>query len=83
MYKDLIKIYIKNLTPEIILNYSKTVNIPLTTTDANILYQFIMTNYNEILDGNETSFEELQMKLNPNLYQRLLKLYKENKKKYL
>lgn len=33
--------------------------------------------------GNETSFNELKNKISPNLYQQLLKLYKEQKNKYL
>ncbi len=83
MYKELIKSYIPKLTPRMIKDYGETINISLTDSETIILYQFIMKNYSEILEGNETSFIELKRKLNPNLYQQLLNLYNENKNKYL
>ena len=83
MYKELIKKWIPNLTKENIIDYAKKINIPLSDSDANTLYQFIMKNYSEILEGNETSFKELKQKINPNLYQQLLNLYEKNKAKYL
>ena len=69
MYKELIKKWIPNLTKENIIDYAKKINISLSDSDANTLYQFIMRNYTEILEGNETSFKELKQKINPNLYQ--------------
>ena len=83
MYKELIKSYIPKLTPKLIKEYGKKLNISLTDSETIILYQFIMKNYSEILEGNETSFKELKRKLNPNLYEQLLNLYNENKNKYL
>lgn len=83
MYKELIKNWISNLKKETIIEYAKKTNIILTDSEVNILYQFIMKNYVEILEGNETSFIELKRKLNPNLYEQLLNLYNENKNKYL
>ena len=83
MYKELIKKWIPNLTKENIIDYAKKINISLSDSDANTLYQFIMKNYSGILEGNETSFKELKQKINPNLYQQLLKLYEQNKAKYL
>ncbi len=83
MYKELIKSYIPKLTPKLIKEYGKKLNISLTDSETIILYQFIMKNYSEILEGNETSFKELKQKINPNLYQQLLKLYEQNKAKYL
>ena len=83
MYKELIKSYIPKLTPKLIKEYGKKLNISLTDSETIILYQFIMKNYSEILEGNKTSFIELKRKLNPNLYEQLLNLYNENKNKYL
>lgn len=83
MYKELIKNWIPNLTKEILAEYAKKINIFLTNSDADTLYQFIMKNYDEILEGDETSFKELKQKINPDLYQQLLKLYQQNKAKYL
>ena len=83
MYKDLIKNYIPTITPNQIKEYGKKLNISLTDSETIILYQFIMKNYSEILEGNETSFIELKKKLSPTLYTQLIKLYNENKTKYL
>ena len=83
MYKELIKKWIPNLTKKNIIDYAKKINISLSDSDANTLYQFIMKNYSEILEGNETSFIELKKKLSPTLYTQLIKLYNENKTKYL
>ena len=83
MYKELIKNWIPKLTPKLIKEYGKKLNISLTDSETIILYQFIMKNYSEILEGNETSFIELKKKLSPTLYTQLIKLYNENKTKYL
>ena len=80
MYKDFIKNNISNLSEELIKEYAKKVNIPITTSETHILYQFIMKNYSEILDGNEKSFSYLKEKLNPNLYYKIYNLYNEYKK---
>ena len=83
MYKELIKSYIPKLTPKLIKEYGKKLNISLTDSETIILYQFIMKNYSEILEGNETSFIKKKKKLSPTLYAQLIKLYNENKTKYL
>ena len=83
MYKELIKNNIQNLSPAMIKGYGKTINIIINDSEANILYQFVMKNYSEILDGNEKSFRELKKQINPALYHQLLSLYKEQKQKYL
>lgn len=83
MYKELIKKWIPNLTPKMIKDYGEKVNIKLTESETNILYQFIMKNYSEILEGNETSFNELKKQINPNLYKQLLILYQQQQNKYL
>ena len=83
MYKELIKKWIPNLTPKMIKDYGEKIHIKLTESETNILYQFIMKNYSEILEGNETSFNELKKQINPNLYKQLLILYQDQKNKYL
>lgn len=82
MYKDLIKNNINKLSPSIIQEYGKTINIILNDSESNILYQFIMKNYSEILEGNEKSFVELKKELNPTLYQKIYHLYLETKAKF-
>lgn len=83
MYKELIKNWIPKLTPKIIQENGNKLGIFLTNSETNILYQFIMKNYSEILDGNEKSFNELQKQISPTLYNQLLKLYNEHKRKFL
>lgn len=83
MYKELIKNNIDKLSPSIIKEYGKKVNIILNDSESNILYQFIIKNYSEILERNEKSLEELKKKINPNLYQQLYILYQEAKEKYI
>lgn len=83
MYKELIKNNINKLSPSIIKEYGEKVNIILNDSESNILYQFIMKNYSEILEGNEKSLEELKKKINPRLYQQLYILYQETKEKYI
>ena len=83
MYKELIKNWIPKLTPKIIQEYGKKLGFFLTNSETNILYQFIMKNYSEILDGNEKSFSELQKQISPTPYNQLLKIYNENKRKFL
>lgn len=83
MYKELIKNWIPNLTPKLIQEYGTKIGIPLKDQETTILYQFIMKNFSEILDGNEKSFIELKQQLNPKLYNQLINLYNENKNKYL
>ena len=82
MYKELIKNWIPKLTPKIIQEYGKKLGFFLTNSETSILYQFIMKNYSEILDGNEKSFSELQKQISPTLYNQLLKIYNENKRKF-
>lgn len=83
MYKELIKNWIPNLTPDMIKTYGQKLGIFLTDQETMLLYQFAMKNYREILDGDESSFQKLKEKLNPKLYNQLLNLYQLNKEKYL
>lgn len=83
MYKEFIKNWIPNLTPKLIKEHGEKLGFQLTNSEINILYQFIMKNYSEILDGNEKSFKKLEKQINPTLYHQILTLYNENKKKYL
>lgn len=83
MYKELIKKWVPNITPTIIKEYGEKIGIKLKDSETTILYQFIKKNYSEILDGNENSFKELKEQLSPTLYNQLIKLYNENKYKYL
>ncbi len=58
-------------------------NIKYNDDEAIIIYDFIMYNYNELLNENIKVFESIRDKLNPVLYKELLSLYIEYKQKYL
>lgn len=83
IYKQLIKNYINILTINDIKSYALSKNTTLSDKEAKIIYDFIKTNYNNLLDKDDTSIKQLQNKLNPTLYNKILNLYNENKTKYL
>lgn len=83
IYKELIKKYIPKLTTDDIKNYAKSKNISLTDSETLIIYNFIKTNYMEILNGNEEKLLSLKKTLREDLYNTIINLYKENKNKYL
>lgn len=83
IYKELIKKYIPKLTTDDIKNYAKSKNISLTDSETSIIYNFIKTNYMEILNGNEEKLLSLKKTLREDLYNTIINLYKENKNKYL
>ena len=81
IYKELIKKYINLLEPIHIKNYAKNKNINITDNEINIIYNFIKTNYIELLD-NELTLNKLKPLIREDLYKEILKEYKENKVKY-
>ena len=83
MYKEIIKKYINILTKEDIKRYALKENIEVTNEEITIIYNFIKTNYQEILNNNEKSFYLLKQKLKPELYNTIISLYNKYKTKYL
>ena len=83
MYKELALKYIKNLTPNDIDKYSRSKNIILNSEEINIIFNFILQYYEDILNKNTKVFEKLKPKVNNNLYNKIISLYEENKNKYL
>ena len=83
IYKELIKKNINKLTINDLKEYANKNNISYTEDEAIIIYNFIMYNYNELLNENIKVFEQIKNKINPNLYKELLNLYIEYKQKYL
>ena len=82
IYKDLIKKYISYLTPNHIKKYALSKNIYLTNEEINIIYNFIINNYNDLLEDNNAIYK-LKPYLNDKLFEQVLKEYIENKTKYL
>ena len=58
-------------------------NISYTEEEIDIIYSFIINNYNDLINGNTNIFNNLKNKIGPDLYQNLLNLYLEYKNKYL
>ncbi|MDY5993287.1 MAG: hypothetical protein SPJ06_04835, partial [Bacilli bacterium] len=63
--------------------YALKENIEVTNEEITIIYNFIKTNYQEILNNNEKSFYLLKQKLKPELYNTIISLYNKYKTKYL
>ena len=58
-------------------------NIIYTDRELDIIYSFIMDNYNELLNENVLVFQKIRNKISPVLYKKLINLYVEYKQKYL
>lgn len=83
IYKIIIINYINNtLSPNIIKEYAKNNNLYISSSEANILYKFIMNNYKDVLNGNEACFSNLKSILRPELYNKVFNLYNYYKSKY-
>lgn len=83
MYRELAKRYIKILTPNDIKKYASSINIDLNSQEVNIIFNFLLLNYEELLNKNDKVLLKLKDKLSPNLYNTVISLYEENKNKYL
>lgn len=79
--KDLLFKYISLLKPIHIKNYAESKNIYIQNDEINIIYNFIMNNYKELID-NEDILLKLKPLIREDLYKEVLKEYKENKIKY-
>ena len=83
IYKEIIKNYITRLTKEDLKVFAYKNNITYTEEELDIIYSFILNNYNDLLNENIKVFEKIKNRISPNLYKRLLNLYIEYKQKYL
>ncbi len=83
MYKELALKYIKNLTPNDIYNYAKSKNINLSNEEVNIIFNFILNYYEDILNKNTSVFDKLRSRISNELYNKIILIYDENKNKYL
>ncbi len=80
--KNLILKYIPYLNISHILEYAQKENIILSREEANTIYLFIKDNIKGLLDDNQTIYL-LKGKIRDNLFDKIIILYQENKKKYL
>ena len=82
IYKNLIDKYINYLTIDHVKNYAKNKNILLSDEELNIIYSFIMNNYKNLINDDNTIYK-LKPLLRNDLFENILSLYIENKAKYL
>ncbi len=82
IYKELVKKYINRLSINDLEKFARANNISYSQNELNIIYNFILNNYNDLLNENIRVFEKIKDKISPTLYKRLLNLYIEYKQKY-
>ena len=65
----------KCLTPQDIKEYALSQNIELTNYELNIIYNFILKYYNDLLNKDDTPLIKLKDHLNKDLYNKIISLY--------
>lgn len=83
MFSKMIEKYIKNLTKNDIINYSKNENIDLNDNEINIIYNIIKEDYKILLYGDSTNvFKKLKSRINSTSYDKIKYLFDSYKEKY-
>lgn len=81
MYKELIKKYAKNLTPEQVKEYGLKEGVEVTNEEATLFINVIQTRLDEMLDGHALEvLEEYKGNISDTSYNKLLELYDKYKK---
>ena len=84
MKEYLIDEYIKKMSIDDIINFSKKKNIEIPYSDAMILFSYAKKYYKNFINGNPTTIiKELKEKLSSHTFKEAYKLYLEAKIKYL
>lgn len=81
MYEAIIKKYINNITMDNIYDYCNNNDIRITGKDANTIYRYIKTYNIDILKNPLYYLEDIKNKVNIDIYNKLIVIYNENKKK--
>ncbi len=83
MYENLIRNYVEKMSIEDVKKYASIKNINATNEEMQIVYEFIKKYYMKILKEDYNFIEKnLKPKISSNLYNRLLILLNEEKRKY-
>ena len=83
MFSKIIENYIKNITKNDILNYSKKEQIELNDNELDIVYNIIKNDYKILLYGDSTNiFNKLKNRINPTSYNKIKQLFDFYKNKY-
>ena len=83
MFSKIIENYIKKITKNDILNYSKKEQIELNDNELDIVYNIIKNDYKILLYGDSTNiFNKLKNRINPTSYNKIKQLFDFYKNKY-
>ena len=83
MFSKIIENYIKNITKNDILNYSKKEEIRLNDEELDLIYNIIKKDYKILLYGDSTNiFNKLKNRINPTSYNKIKQLFDFYKNKY-
>ena len=77
--KDVIKRYISNLTIDDIKTYAKNKGCVVKEEECKIIYRYIKTYYENLLNKDDSCFNELKKEINPDLYKIIVDLYNKYK----
>ena len=81
MYKELIKKYAKNLTPNQVKEYALKEGTEVSDNEANLFINIINTRLDDMLNGHALEvLNEYKSELSPSSYNKLLELYDKYKK---
>ena len=83
IYKEIVRKYIKKVSIEDFKMFAKENSISYTPKEIEIVYQFIMNNYEELLNHNEDCLMYLKENISPTLYEKLYVLYQKYYTLYL
>lgn len=78
MHKFFISQYISRLTKEDVMKFASKNDINLNQEELDLIYSNLKTNWETVLYGDPTKlFQELKQSLNPDSYEKGIKLYQE------
>ena len=80
--KEVIKRYISNLTIDDIKTYAKNKGCVVKEEECKIIYKYIKTYYEELLNKDDSCFNKLKDEINTDLYKSIKNLY-DKYKEYL
>lgn len=82
MNKLLIKKYIDKLTIKDIINFCFKNNLAISNDESIIVYNFIRTNWEKILEKDESCFIKIKPQISIELYNFGYSLYQKNKSNF-
>ena len=77
--KNLIELYIHNMTSNDIKNFLVKNNYPVNEKDIDTVFFYIKNNWEPVVDGDTSIFEEIKPKISDSSYQTMISLYNQYK----